>query len=323
MAKGVEQTQSGRTIAHARFVLRENGTRMSVKQAVHDGDTVNVDPDGHVSVRLLGVDAPEVSFTLPDRPPNTFLSIESAEWTAFLADPFAVALPAFDPPLSASLLANLQARLGATCASNHARFARSATRTFEGLIDQDSSQHGLTTETFRFFLSFANDVIDRYGRFLGFLNIDLPVPPRPLSYNERLLADGHVIPYFIWPNINPFRRPLNLLDAVPAPGQPIADPSLDRARQSVRDARAAHRGVFEPADPLQLLPFELRYLARTSARGNERVRGGPDRWVIDLAAGDDRLLPPPRYIEIPNAEDRLFVPVEYVPLFVEAGWQRS
>jgi hypothetical protein len=28
-----------------------------------------------------------------------------------------------------------------------------------------------------------------------------------------------------------------------------------------------------------------------------------------------------RYIEIPNVEDRLFVPAEYVPHFVERGWQ--
>jgi hypothetical protein len=32
---------------------------------------------------------------------------------------------------------------------------------------------------------------------------------------------------------------------------------------------------------------------------------------------------PQRYIEIPNFEDRLFVPAEYVPLFVERGWQAS
>jgi hypothetical protein len=33
-------------------------------------------------------------------------------------------------------------------------------------------------------------------------------------------------------------------------------------------------------------------------------------------------LPPHRYIEIPNVEDRLFVNDEHVPLFVEHGWQK-
>jgi hypothetical protein len=70
-----------------------------------------------------------------------------------------------------------------------------------------------------------------------------------------------------------------------------------------------------------LLPFELRYLARTT-RGPNPSRPGPDRWVIDIAAGTSALLPPHRYIEIPNVEDRLFVNDEHVPLFVEHGWQK-
>jgi hypothetical protein len=73
---------------------------------------------------------------------------------------------------------------------------------------------------------------------------------------------------------------------------------------------------------LKLLPFEVRYLARTFKRGNQEFRGGPDRWIINLAAGDDRLLAPQRYIEIANPEDRLFVPAEYVPLFINKGWQQ-
>jgi hypothetical protein len=43
---------------------------------------------------------------------------------------------------------------------------------------------------------------------------------------------------------------------------------------------------------------------------------------IDLAAANDRLLPPQRYAGIPKPEDRLFVPSEYVPLFVNRGWER-
>ena len=263
-----------------------------------------------------------MSFTLPGRPPNNFISIDSAEWTTFLTDPFAAGLPAFNPPLPATLMADLQNRLGPTCAPNHARHARSSTRALEDMIEQDRTQNGQTTDTFRFFLAFANDVIDRYGRFLGFLNEDLPNPPHPLSYNERLLAQGRVIPYFIWPNINPFRKQPSLLDAVPKPGHLITDSSLNQARQAVRNARTDHLGIFEVADPLKLLPFEVRYLARTVKHGNQEFRGGPDRWVINLAAGDDRLLPPQRYVEIANLEDRLFVPAEYVPLFVNKGWKQ-
>jgi hypothetical protein len=45
--------------------------------------------------------------------------------------------------------------------------------------------------------------------------------------------------------------------------------------------------------------------------------------VIDLSADDDRLHPPQGYIRIPNPEDRLFLPTEYVALFVENGWRRA
>jgi hypothetical protein len=75
------------------------------------------------------------------------------------------------------------------------------------------------------------------------------------------------------------------------------------------------KGFIRLTDPAweAFLPFELRYLARRTA---------PERWVIDLGGNDDTLIPPQGYFQVANPEDRLFVPAEYVPLFVEAGWQR-
>jgi hypothetical protein len=77
-------------------------------------------------------------------------------------------------------------------------------------------------------------------------------------------------------------------------------------------------GAFSP-DPLRLLPFELRYLARTTT-GTSPHRSGPDRWVIDISTPTSDLLGPQRYIEIPYPEDRLWVNVDHVPLFIEHGW---
>jgi hypothetical protein len=65
---------------------------------------------------------------------------------------------------------------------------------------------------------------------------------------------------------------------------------------------------------LRLHPFEVRFLAR---------RQPPDRWVIDLGAADDRLIPPAEYDGVARAEDRLYVAPEHVPLFVERGWKRG
>jgi hypothetical protein len=57
-------------------------------------------------------------------------------------------------------------------------------------------------------------------------------------------------------------------------------------------------------DPLRLQPFEL--LAG---------RRAPDRWVIDLTSNSGVLLKPTDYHTIDHLEDRLYVPVEYMPLF--------
>jgi hypothetical protein len=108
------------------------------------------------------------------------------------------------------------------------------------------------------------------------------------------------------------------MEAVLAPGtaRTVADQDLTlrRARDWVRDCRRTHRGVFDAMEPLRLEPFEVRLLAR---------REVPKRWVIDLSRNDDSLMHPQRYYEVPNPEDRLFIPEEYVPLFVERGWKRK
>jgi endonuclease YncB( thermonuclease family) len=317
------------TVGQGALGARGSG-RGSVRQQVHDGDTVIIDPLGNLSVRFLGVDAPEESFSLPEeavRAPDrraddsAFVPIKDPRWAAFLDDPFAARWPKFTPALSRGLHTHLKARVGTGAAANHAKLADAARNALIALVDQDMQELGQDKSSFRFFLAFASEVMDGYGRLLGYLNRNQPKPPRPRSYNERLLVTGAVGPYFIWPNLDPFRTQPRLVDAVPKPGSSrprgvsaAAAQPLDDARESIRTARAQQLGVWAPApDGLRLEPFELRFLAR---------RQPPDRWVIDLSAGDDRLLAPQLYRKIANPEDRLFVPAEYVPLFVDRGWRR-
>ena len=132
---------------------------------------------------------------------------------------------------------------------------------------------------------------------------------RPKSYIERMLEAGMACPYFIWPNINPFRGQNNLSEAVPQPGniEIVANgpTGLGPARQWVRNAREQQLGIFENGNPLLLQPFELRFLSRM-----EPLR----RWIIDLNdINSNKLLGPVNYHEIPKIEDRLFIPNEYVP----------
>src|SRR5262249_34361684 len=157
---------------------------------------------------FLGVDAPEISFQPPAN--NAFIELKDPRWEAVLADPFAANLPPFNPPLDAGLQAALQARVGPGTAANHFAHAKKAKDELVRQVKADQAVLGKSDEAFEFFLAFASDVIDRYGRLLAYINRAQPddhtPEPRPLTYNERLLKAGLITPYFIWPNVNPFRR---------------------------------------------------------------------------------------------------------------------
>lgn len=319
MGRAIEQLESGLTIGHAGLGLR-SGSVGSVRQEVHDGDTIAVRALGNLGVRFLGVDAPEISFRLPGE--KQFLQLSDEKWEQFLRDPFASDLPEFDPPLAGGLMDYLKEKVGPGAARNHHEHAKAAEDALEQEVQRDIEVLGQDTENFKFFLAFAHEVMDRYGRLLAFINRDQPSKtqpePRPLTYNERLLKASMVSPYLIWPNINPFRKSGSVTLAVIQPGtaEEVADEdtALRRARDWVRESRSRKTGLFNAEDPLRLEPFEVRFLAR---------REPPDRWVIDLSRDDDKLLPPQEYYRIKNVEDRLFIPEEYVPLFVEAGWKKG
>ncbi|MBI5043300.1 MAG: hypothetical protein HZC10_05635 [Nitrospirae bacterium] len=314
MTKAIEQLKSGLTVGYAALGFH-GGVAGSVKQQVHDGDTINVRTIGNFGVRFLGVDAPEISFTLPGE--NRFTGLSNNRWEEFLANPFGD-----DLSLSTGLLSYLQEKVGPGAAMNHHNHAEAAEDALEQELFKDLSVLGKSEEDFQFFLVFAHEIMDRYGRLLCFINRHQPDPSapesRPATYNERLLKAGKVIPYFIWPNINPFRKQKSIVEAVIPLGKAndIAnkEETLRSARQWLRDAREQKIGIFDVANPLRLLPFEVRFLAQ---------RHPPNRWVIDLGKDDNILIKPQEYYTIPNVEDRLFIPEEYVPLFVEKGWQRQ
>jgi endonuclease YncB( thermonuclease family) len=315
MAKTIEQ-RGALIVGHVGLGVRGAGIG-SIRQEVHDGDTLNVRALGNFGIRFLGVDAPEISLPLPGADPDRFIGLADPRWDPALLQ--ALTGP-FGQALDPALRAHLQAAVTPGVALNHHRHAAGAEDGLEQLIGDDVTTLGHTEESFQFFLVFAHEIMDRYGRLLCYINRDQPQSraalPRPRSYNERLLERGLTAPYFIWPNINPFRRQASLRAAVPLPGTAnqlaSQDPALRDARQWVAAARAHGIGIFDAADPLRLQSFELRFLSRQQP---------PDRWVIDLSQNGTQLLPPQQYCTIPNIEDRLYIPDEYVPLFRAAGWQ--
>jgi endonuclease YncB( thermonuclease family) len=319
LPKAITTTKSGLVSGHLRLGAR-GGVAGSIRQQVHDGDTIVVEADGNLGVRFLGVDAPEISFQLPGA--TAFTGLSDPRWEAFLRNPFTPSLPQFDPPLDERLRKYLRQRVGPGTALNHHRHASAAEVALEGEVTRDAKELNQSPGDFRFFMAFAYELVDRYGRLLGYINreqIDDKKPtPRPPSYNERLLKAGLVVPYFIWPNINPFRKQKRLDLAVPNPGSGWRtardEPTLKQAREWTQSAREAKIGVYAPGDGLRLQPFEVRFLAR---------RTPPDRWLANLAKDEAVLIPPQEYFTVPHAEDRLFVPTEYLALFEKAGWKRQ
>ena len=293
---------------------KSNGTVQTLDESVADGDTVGAQLDGTGSIRFLGIDSPEKSF---EQPLGGGQVLNGAKWEQYLTNPFTNGYPAH--LLEPQLAAHLQARFGSGAAANHHKHAVAAGDNLKELIQSDMTALGQTLDQFQYFLSFSYEVFDRFGRFLVFLNRNQPNPnvpgPRPRSYNERQLQAGRALPYFIWPNVNPFREAETIAHAVLRPGtaNTVAETGdLKRSRDFVKSARATGIGVFEAADPLRFEAFEIRYLGRAEV---------PTRGVIDLSKNDDVILRPQSYFKVPNPEDRLFIPGEFVPLFAAKGWR--
>lgn len=325
-----------RDLTTATVALGENkGLAGTIEHEVHDGDTIKVRGD-NFGVRFLGIDTPEISLEFPypkaKKDPKEkrplFPPLTDPIWEDFLGAPFddkwgPIKL---DPALQAHLASRIKRAPGA--AINQFRWATKARDFLLNEVQTDMEELKQTEATFRFFLLFANEITDRYGRFLSYIRPDQPElkklraglktnaekakHPYKTTYNQRLVDGGWARPYFIWPNLDPFRvKPLAQAAMPPGALQRLTRDELKDTRDAVRTARAKGTGCYAPKDGLKLEPFELRFLAR---------RQPPSRWVIDLSKDDNKLIPPHEYYTVPNLEDRLFVDEDYLPLFTTRGW---
>jgi hypothetical protein len=272
--KTIVQLASGLVTGYVRLGAAD-GAPVSVRRQVHDGDTVNVRAVGAFGVRFLGVDAPEISFTLPGD--KAFRSLGGEAWDAFLRDPFAAAWPPFDPPLPAGLRDRLAGLAGEGCAANHHAHAEAAEDALEALVAGDIAALGTTPADIVLFLAFAHEVMDRYGRFLCYVNRYQPnaqePAPRPRPYNERLLALGMTCPYFIWPNLDPFLGKLpSVVAAVVAPGG--AREVARRGRSGPRAAPCGRHGRQSWASSANRTPCGCTPSRCASSRAGSRPTAG-------------------------------------------------
>ncbi len=315
MPNALDVTKDNFKIGHFQFGFHGQ-ERGSVKQIVHDGDTVSLNTSLNFSTRFFGIDTAEVSFNIRN---DSFVRLSDDKWTQF----FVSGEWKNNFPVTPALRNHLIMRIGdgTKIAPNHDKHAKNATKALEVMIQADLDATGKTKDNFEFFLSFGYEFLDVYGRLLCYLVADkdnFNPPQKKLSYNEAQLANGMAVPYFIYPNIQPF---LSIQPFEKDNSKPVgfwkninASTKLQAARKAVSDARIAGSGIFDANDPLILLPYELRYIARKDAHG-------PDRFVIDLGQnGSNVILKPEKYFKIKNYEDRLFIPKEFVPLFTSNGW---
>jgi hypothetical protein len=144
-----------------------------------------------------------------------FTGLSSIKWEKYLSDPF-TNWPR-GSRLDQDLIDYLETKIKPGVAMNQYRHATEAEDELEKEVSSDLEDLGQSEEEFQFFLAFSYETMDRYGRLLCFINRNQSKGERPASYNERLLQAGVISPYFIWPNINPFREKGSLIKAVIEP----------------------------------------------------------------------------------------------------------
>src|SRR4030043_2030137 len=132
MAKAIEQLKSGLIVGHAGLGFGDGGTG-SVRQQVHDGDTVNVRAIGNFGVRFLGVDAPEISFKLPGD--EGFTGLSNIKWERYLSDPF-TNWP-HESGLNRDLIDYLKAKIKPGLAMNNYRHTTKPENEWENELSED------------------------------------------------------------------------------------------------------------------------------------------------------------------------------------------
>src|SRR5262245_42845469 len=151
MAEPSKALEASGVIKKGHFKLGMWGAvRGTPAQNVHDGDTVGLNTALDFSSRFLGVDAPEISFTI--RTKDTFVGIGNDKWKVFWTSSEWKNLP-----IGAPLMQHLQGRIGdgTQVAANHERLARQAETTLTELIKADIAASGRSLDEFDFFLSFG------------------------------------------------------------------------------------------------------------------------------------------------------------------------
>jgi hypothetical protein len=228
---------------------------------------------------MLGMDAPEFHYLGADEDtPGKY----DADLAGFLEGA--------GQQLDAGLKVYLAPRLSNQASTRQINAGKTAYEHFLNLVkvrlDRGLDSQGTPRRPRRLFMMAAEEVFDRNGRLLAYINAaytreereTIPPAQRP-TFNLQMMQDGHSVSLLIFPN-------------VPKPSD------LALVQEAVRVARQTPKGFWMQGGEV-LLPYEFRWIIDT-IKGE---RQGPDRFCGDLTTGF--LFPPQQYYLV-LPENRLF-----------------
>jgi hypothetical protein len=228
---------------------------------------------------MLGMDAPEYHYAgaTGDKPDK-----HDAQMQSFLTE----AGETLDPGLKR----HLKKRLASKPCTRQINAGQAAFDHFQTIVrqrlDRGVGKNGKTLVLRKLFVMVSEDVFDKYGRLLAYVNAvyskeereKVPSAVRP-TFNLQMMQDGHAVSLLIFPN-------------TPKPAD------LELVQTAVEAARTRGLGLWSDKDRT-LLPYEFRWIVDTI----QGKRKGPDRYCADISSG--KFYVPQKYYRVPP-ENRLF-----------------
>ncbi len=234
-----------------------------------DGDT----PTIQITIRLLGIDAPEIHY--PDtKKPSAF--------DTKLAQLLRTHRRAFK---TKEFRAYLAPKLADRAGTRQFHWGERARRAFEDLAAQKLRYRaGGQIRYKNLHLTVGAQLFDQHRRLLAYVAPEEKDPHKRVTFNLLLLQEGWAVNYIIYPNL-------------PKPTD------LERAQEAVREARQQQKGLWK--DEMLLLGYEYRFCVDTLLG----KKAGPDKYCVDITTG--KLYAPYDYYLV-APENRLFIMKEHL-----------
>lgn len=234
-----------------------------------DGDT----PSVQITIRLLGIDAPETHYPGTQKPSAFDSKLQNLLKThrrAFKTKQF-----------REYLAPKLADRPG----TRQFHWGERARRAFEELAAQRLRYRaGGQIRYKNLYLTVGTQLFDQYRRLLAYVAPEEKNPQKRLTFNLLLLQEGWAVNYIIYPNL-------------PKPDD------WERVQDAVRQARQQKKGFWK--DEKLLLGYEYRFCVDTLLG----KRSGPDKYCVDITNGQ-LYAPYDYYLVAP--ENRLFILKEHL-----------